>query len=163
MTRLALMLLPLIAACAEEEFTLDPEAYYWDVELLGTHSTCHDEDNAVGYDVSFTYGLHFAGSAATLKIEGNTFASGLLTGCDLAYSSGVYGQDRDQGFVQWELIGEAVIDYGDDACGLADDTNGAPLDWVGVETFHIVYSEDPAIEEGCLYELSVAGTVHEGG
>jgi len=161
MKRLAPLLM-LLVACGEEEFVLDPEAYYWDVELLGTHSTCHDDSNAVGYEDGFLYGLHFQGSAATLKIEGNTFASGLLTGCELEYSSGVYGQDRDRGFIQWELVGEAVIDYGDDACGLGNDDNGRSLDWVGTETFHIVYSEDPAVEEGCLYEISVVGTVHAG-
>lgn len=159
MSRLPALALIALAACGGGE-ELDPDAYYWDVSLLGTFSTCHDDDNVVGYAEDFTYGLSFDGSATTLRIDGNTFASGLISGCSLDYESGVVGQDRPGGFVQWQLLGEALIETGGDGCSIPD-IEGTPLDWYGTETFVITYSEDPALAEGCEYEMSVQGVYVE--
>ncbi len=148
-------LLLALAACGDE--ALDPDAYYWDVSLLGIHSTCHNDDNVVGYAEDFTYGLTFEGSATVLRIEGNSFSSGQLTGCSLEYASGTIGQERDAGFVQWDLSGTALIETGGDGCDIPDDADGNALDWYGTETFTIVYSEDPAVEVGCTYDIEVSG------
>lgn len=148
-----------LTGCAGEE--LDPEAFYWDVDLLGTFSTCHSDDNVVGYADALTYGLSFDGSATTLRIDGNTFASGQISGCELEYESGIVGQERDAGFVQWNLTGDALIRTGGDSCDIPLDADSNSLDWYGFETFTITYSEDPALEEGCEYEIQVQGSYVE--
>ncbi len=133
----------------------DPVTYYWDVSLEGTDTTC--EAAPADYAEDFTYGLSFDGSAVTLRIDGNPFASGLISGCSLSYESGVIGQDRPGGFVQWQLLGEALVETGGEGCDIPAGPDGEALDWLGTERFAITYSEDPAVAEGCEYELSVAG------
>jgi len=148
-----------LTGCAEDE--LDPDAFYWDVDLLATYSSCHSDDNVVAYSEGFSYGLSFDGSATTLRIDGNTFASGVITGCELEYESGIVGQERPGGFVQWNLLGDAIIRTGGDGCDIPNDDDGNALDWYGTETFAITYSEDPSLEVDCEYEMQVQGVYVE--
>lgn len=167
----------LLGACGQPE--LNPDAYHWDVVLSGFEDTCNEP--AEPYRESMTYSLSFDGSAASVALGWETFANGSISGCNLEYESPLIGEDRPGGFVQWVLTGEAAMRSGGDGCDMGEQVdefiNGANLswddysdgkdadavDWIGIETFEIAYSEDPALVAGCTYSLLVVGAYQQNG
>ncbi|MCP4806631.1 MAG: hypothetical protein GY913_29275 [Proteobacteria bacterium] len=173
-----------LASCGEEP--LSEDAYHWDVKVTGVETDCVPEDQQSPYGENLTYSLEFTGSLTKLMIGTDSFATGTLRGCELEYESQVVGdQDRD---VQWVLSGHAVQRTGGDICDMADKVEeerlaagidddawtanqsqylggGEPatVDWVGMETFEIVASEDASIPVGCTYTLFVAGNYRTDG
>lgn len=159
--RLSLILL--LAGCGQPE--LNPDAYHWDVLVTGFADTCNAEPQ--GYSEQFVYSLSYGegdeASAVNVGIGWDTFASGRISGCSIAYDSPVVGEDRNGGevFVQWQMSGYAYNRQGGDACSMAERVNEVygehedldfdsdwssrsnieepdAVDWIGVETFEIV-------------------------
>lgn len=166
-----------LTGCQPEE---DENLYTWDVKVTGVEDNCNEED--VASTEKLTFGVAFDGSLATLKVVDETtdaFATGSISGCTISYESAVVGEpDRAGGPVQWVLSGEAVYRTGGDTCNMAEnvqetmdrlaistddydylDGNAAEdLDWVGIETFEVVASENEQVPVGCTYTSFVAGT-----
>ncbi|HJN76670.1 MAG TPA: hypothetical protein QGF58_22255 [Myxococcota bacterium] len=175
-----LLLSALFIACGDKD-ELDPDSYHWDIRVTGVENDCSEEQQ--GYSEDFVYSLDFTGSLTKLKIGYDGFATGTLKGCVLEYESQVVGEpDRAGGAVQWVLTGEAVQRTGGEICDMADkveeyrntaeiedetwsefrdnylvQNEPADVDWVGIETFEIVASENESIEVGCTYRSFVAG------
>lgn len=145
-TSLALLLLPLLASCGEE----DLPGFLWQVSLSGAEDTCHDQLD--DYTENLTYRLDFEGSYVELAIDADRFATGTISGCDIAYESVVWQQAIDGYTVHWQLTGSARYRQGGSSCSL-----GQGVDWFGTETFELVYSEHPDLETGCTYTLNVEG------
>ncbi len=59
------------SACAESG--LDPDAYHWQMHLVGAEDTCH-EDFQPFRDTDMIYSVSYASSDATLALNRNTFA-----------------------------------------------------------------------------------------
>lgn len=178
MGRISLMLAALFATACDNRPDLNPDAAHWDVKVTGFIDTCNDP--GVSSSDDFTYSLTFDGSATDLAIGWDTFANGAISGCFLTYGSPLVGEDRAGGFVQWKLSGEAYWRQGGDACSLMDragdyddyydeldfdtdwdqraDVDISEADWIGVETFRIENSEDPALSIGCTYTSLVVGS-----
>jgi len=179
-----MLLFSALIACGDKD-ELDPDSYHWDVRVTGVENTCTEDQD--GYSEDFVYSLDFTGSLTKLKIGYDGFATGTLKGCELEYESQVVGEpDRAGGAVQWVLSGNAVQRTGGDICDMedkveemrndaeiADDVWGefrdkylmsnepADIDWVGIETFEIVGSENESVEVGCSYTSFVAGTYRQ--
>jgi len=141
----------LTLGCAEEG-ALDPEGAHWDVTVEGSVDTCHAEGEGVGFRQTYVYSLFYEGSITDLRIGGDSFATGIVSGCSLSYESPIIGEERESGELKWQLTGEATLRAGGDGCSLGDGS-----DWVGTETFEIVESQDPDIEVGCEYTMTVEG------
>ncbi|MDP6933856.1 MAG: hypothetical protein QGG40_13110 [Myxococcota bacterium] len=149
----------------------EPDAS-WDVTVTGVTTDCQeilcddDQDNdgdgytdgedpdcvdPQGYQEDLVYDLFFDGSETILKIDGNTFATGLLSGCSLSYASSVWLEERDGYDMQWQIEGSADIQLGG-GCNIDDG-----YDWYGTETIEVLGSDHPEVLEGCTYEMDVAG------
>ena len=152
-----LMLSLPLSGCGDSE----EGAYQWEVEVTAITDLCNPAP--VGYQETFTYSLYFNGSATDLRIEGESFATGEISGCSLTYASPIIGETRGDPdssiWVKWQLEGEATIRQGGSACELEDG-----LDWEGTEVFEILSSDDTGLEEGCTYTMEVKGTYlgHDG-
>ncbi len=173
----------LLGASACDETGLDPEAYHWEMHLLGAEDTCHEEAQSFR-DSSMIYSVSYASSDATLALNRNTFARGTISGCSLKYESPVFKQEGpgndEENYVQWLLEGSADQQQGGSGCGieaeayelLADYFPGAEgwgelevdwapdeLDWVGLETFRVVGVGDSVtdLEVGCSYTVLTTG------
>lgn len=165
----------------------DETLYYWDVKVTGVSNNCTESEQ--GFAESYAYAVGFDGSLASLKIDDgeeiNTFATGNILGCTMAYESQVVGEpDRDGGPVQWVLSGQSTYRSGGDGCNMEEQVTDyadmlgidpvaepaylggnepGDLDWVGMESFEIVASENEGIPVGCTYTLFVAGTYRGSG
>jgi hypothetical protein len=151
----------LLAACkADETVTFDAE-YTVDVVNALTDdgdldTNCIDAGQAV--NDTYTYGLVFESADVAIYIDGETFASGTRTGCQLNYQSAVWLEDeRPGGLVRWQITGTATYETGAGSCGLGED-----IQWEGTETIEVVESEDPDVPAGCTYELLTEGTFNGG-
>jgi len=127
------------------------QLYEWAIHLEGTVDECNAEPQGKIYE--YDYQLSFEGSSVDLSLEGNTFASGQIAGCNISYSSVVWGDERDGYELRWQLTGEAVYRNGGSSCNLDDST-----DWLGTETYEILFSDHPDIEIGCQYIMSTQGS-----
>jgi hypothetical protein len=137
-----------LAACNEN----DANGYVWEVTLTGIADECNSSPQ--GYQETFEYILFYDGSLVDLRVDGESFAIGNAEGCNLAYSSQVMGEQRDnEAWIKWILEGETVFRPGGTSCDLE-----AGTDWKGTETFTIRESEDKEIPEGCVYTLDAQGT-----
>jgi hypothetical protein len=178
--------LALIAACGAAEKSED--YFHWDVSAVGVADDCNVP--AETFSDELIYALAFTGSATDLAIfeEGdyNSFAAGLLGGCRLTYESSVVKESRgdsDEAYIQWQLSGEAFMQFGGQGCdiearvnelllslpgegangrdweSLAIDSKPKDLDWIGTETFEIVGvgNDIQGLEPGCTYQLLTAG------
>jgi hypothetical protein len=105
-------------------------------------------------DDTFTYELFFEGTNATVNIDGESFATGVRSGCKLDYTSVVWLEERPSGNLQWQVSGSALYDALGGACGLSEG-----LQWEGTESITIVASDDEDIPEGCTYEMVTTGTL----
>jgi hypothetical protein len=147
-----LLMLPLLA-CEEEG--LDPDSFNWEVTVTGIEDLCNPQDPQ-GFQETLTYSLFFDGSVTEIKIGQDSFASGIMTGCSLEYDTPLVGERRgpnEEYWVKWKLTGEALLRQGGSSCELDEG-----VDWSGTETFEIMETDDPDLQVGCTYTLSVTGT-----
>ena len=107
--RAALFALPLLPAlaCAPED--VPPDVVYnvtvkSEVDGDSLVTTCIAEgDQAPVFEQVFRYELYFSGSTVDLRIDGEGFAAGTRSGCDMEYESAVWLEERDAGDVRWSL------------------------------------------------------------
>ncbi len=155
-----------LAACGDEEVVADG---VWTVTLSNDDVECRQvrdhtgrsTDEVCGTDCegeapkinqTVRYELFFDGDNAEIKVEGQTFATGVLEGCELTYESPVWLEERKSGDIQWSIIGhetevEAKVD-----CGLPKGVG-----WIGYEEIRIVESEDSSVEPDCSYRVAAVG------
>lgn len=141
----ALCGLLLFPACSD-----DLSGHVWDVRFQTERDTCanNNYDEVIELVVDFQ-----GGEAISVGTEGAVFATGAIAGCALSYQTGAWEEDRGNGLIRWELMGEARYSLGGSACELDDG-----VDWQGTETFTVLSSEDPDIETGCEAVLNATGT-----
>jgi hypothetical protein len=138
----------------DAEYTVDVANALTDDGALDTN--CVDAGQAVAD--TYTYGLVFESADVSIFIDGETFATGTRTGCQLNYQSAVWLEDdRDGGLLRWQITGSATYETGAGSCGLGDD-----IQWEGTETIEIIESEDEDVPAGCTYELLTEGTFNGG-
>ena len=82
--------LPLILGCGSDEL----DAFAWSVYTEVTDIDCFDPEG-VGWGESYEYRIQFDGANASLAIGEDQFATGLISGCSITYSSVVWGESRD--------------------------------------------------------------------
>ena len=70
----------------------------------------------------------------------------------MQYKSAAYLEDSSDGRFTWDISGDADVQGAGGGC-VEDE-----LDWKGTETLTVLESENPAIEIGCTYSMSVEGT-----
>lgn len=142
-------ILALLAGCGSED---SAAGYIWHVVLTGIEDGCNAEPQ--GYQQAFDYTIYAEGALADLRIDGESFATGEIAGCNIEYVSPTMGEQRETGaWVTWVLTGEAVYRPGGTSCDL-----DVGVDWAGEEVFEVVESEDPGIAVGCTYTLAAQGT-----
>lgn len=173
----------LAGACKDPE--LNPDAYHWDVTVSGFEDDCNVP--AVGSLEEYTYSLLFEGSIVNLYIGWDAFANGAISGCSITYQSPTVLEERAGGNVQWLMTGEGFYRQIGDTCDIPDRVNEyydaypdlldfdgdwasrsgglelSAVDWIGVETFEIVNSEDESLPLGCTYSSLVVGQYREDG
>ena len=162
--RAALFALPLLPAlaCAPED--VPPDVVYnvtvkSEVDGDNLVTTCIAEgEQAPVFEQVFRYELYFSGSTVDLRIDGEGFAAGTRSGCDMEYESAVWLEERDAGDVRWSLSGFAA---NQGAAGGCDDIPEG-LDWQGSETITVEESEDESVPVGCTYEMVTEGTLAGG-
>lgn len=137
----------LLGGCGEESL----DGFLWNIDVLATIDDCNDP--TVPYADSFEYRLTYDGGQVNLAIGPDTFATGVIAGCEIAYESVVWGEEHNGAEIRWQMSGEAVYRQGGDTCNLPADT-----DWIGTETFTIISSEDPSLPVGCEYILETTGS-----
>ena len=125
--------------------------FLWDVTAQVTANYCFQADE--GWEESHTYKLGFEGSAVSLSIGEDQFATGTISGCQVVYHSVVWKEDRDGYELRWRLDGDAFYRQ-EGGCETFLDDN---IDWQGTETFTIENSTHPDYEVGCTMELDVQG------
>jgi hypothetical protein len=154
MRRLSVLLLLPLLACGEEEGP-PPGSFNWEVTITGIEDLCNPSDPQP-YQETVTYSLFFDGSLTEIYIGQDAFAAGVMSGCSLEYDTPVVGERRGENgeyWVKWQLVGEATLRQGGSSC---DMTEG--VDWEGTETFEVVETDDPNLQVGCTYTMSVVGT-----
>jgi hypothetical protein len=146
-----------MASCATEEVVPDGE---WQVNVTGLSTDCceaNDEDlcagDLEGYQEGFAYQLFFDGSTTEIKVDGDRFATGITTGCNIEYSSSIWLEERDGGSLNWQIIGQAQYQGAAGGCSIEND-----LDWAGTEVLTVIQSDDPSAPLGCTYTMSVEGS-----
>ena len=122
----------------------------WNVTVTGTTNDCTGD--GADYQELFAYQLFFDGSATTIRINNEGFATGTTSGCRLSYESNIWLQEDSAGDYQWQIIGEATYEGAAGGCDLDEG-----VDWIGTETIKVVTSENPNIVEGCTYETDLTG------
>ncbi len=144
----------LLIACIHNSKVPD-DALVYTVEVTGSTDTCHTDGSMDGgWQDTFEYAVSFDASSADLYMDGEPFAAGTQSGCNLTYQSVVIGaDDRAAGAIKWQLTGAAKLetDASGDACVEGD------TEWLGTETITVISSEDDAIVPGCTYTMSTVG------
>ncbi len=118
-----------------------------------TEDLCNN--SPVDYQETFTYSLYYEpeGSGVDLRIDGASFATGVISGCMVEYESPITGEERGEDlWIKWQLTGEATHRPGGYSCDLDDG-----VDWSGEEVFQVVSSDDPDFSVGCTYTTNVVG------
>lgn len=126
---------------------------YWNVEVVGATDACHATPVDYTGPTSFEYRVEYSGAAVSISLGEDQFATGAIAGCSVEYASVVWGEAKGGYDIKWQLFGDALFRAGGTACDLSDG-----VDWEGTETFLIVDSDNPDLEEGCTYELDMIGT-----
>ena len=122
----------------------------WDVTVTGLETTCVEDTTR--FLKSYTYDIVYDGTRAKIYIDNTIFAVGDQRGCSLKYTSSIYLEDSAEGDFTWYVDGEAIVQG---AAGGCDVQEG--FDWDGTETLRVRDSENPNIEEGCTYTMTVQG------
>jgi len=127
----------------------------WDVTLDTFEDGCSSDGEP--YHETLTYVLNFDGPAVDVAVdvpgEGPiSFATGTIAGCAIDYSSVVWEEIRDGHTIRWQIEGSARWRRGGIGCNLEPG-----VDWLGTETFRILYSVHPDIPAGCRVILDAEG------
>jgi len=147
----ALCLLPLVACGPQLE---DPDRSY-ELTVTGTSDTCTGDEAT--YEATFAYDIFIDGSNALIQIDSEDFAVGNISGCDLTYQSTAWLEEDAGGNFQWQISGEAQFEGAAGGCDLGDG-----IDWDGEERLQVVYSENPEVEVGCDYDMTLTGVLTGG-
>ena len=134
-----------LTACGGE----DLPGEYWKVQLSGAENAC--TGNGADYSAEYEYRVVFDGNDITLAIGDDIWATGIAEGCTLNYSSLVWSDERDGYEIEWEILGNSVVNVGGNG-GCTSES-----DWEGTETFVVDTSEHPDVQPGCTYTLDVTG------
>jgi hypothetical protein len=135
----------------------EPDAR-WDVTVSGDATNCRTDKDATAYENSYTYEVTWPnrdeGDVTTteIRIDGEPFATGQTSGCTIEYASPTWLDEREQGYIKWNLVGNALEQQAAGGCEIAKE-----FDWDGTETITVEESTDTSIEEGCTYTLIVQG------
>jgi len=149
------LLCGLVSACGGTEEAAPDNEY--DVVITGVDTNCTSSQE--GYQEKFRYQLYFpSGSDAELHVGGEFFALGYRSGCQISYQSSVWLDERDEGWIRWQLTGSAEYQGATGGCDLPEG-----LDWSGTEQIEVTDSENPNVPEGCVYNLAVEGVYVGGG
>jgi hypothetical protein len=122
----------------------------WSVTVTGTETSCVQD--TTGFIESYDYGVIYDGTKAKIYIEESMYATGDHRGCSLQYKSAAYLEDSSDGRFTWDITGSADVQGAAGGCDLQEG-----LDWEGTETLTVLESENPNVEEGCTYNMSVEG------
>ena len=122
----------------------------WDVTVTGVETSCVQD--TTGFLKSYAYDIVYDGTRAKIYIDNTMFATGDHRGCSLRYTSATYLEDSAEGNFTWDIDGAATVQG---AAGGCDVQEG--FDWEGTETLTVRESENPNIEEGCTYTMTVQG------
>lgn len=146
-----------LALVACDNSKIPDDALFFDVTVTATADECHP-DATEGYQETFTYAIGFEGSKATIWVGESVFAVGTITGCDLTYSTVVFGEETENdGEIKWQLTGVASVDPAEgDACVEGEG------DWEGTEAFEVISSADETLEPGCQYQMETTGNLVAG-
>ena len=142
------VLIALLAGCGDSgQLTPDGE---WQVTVTGVETDC--TTSTEGYQDTFVYQLFFDGSNVELRIDGEGFATGTRSGCDLSYESSVWLEEAEGGDYRWQIGGEATYEGAAGGCDLPEG-----VDWQGQETLTVLVSDNPDVPEGCRYVMDTQG------
>lgn len=145
-------MLLLLLACKEES-NVPEGATTYEVTVVATVDECH-EGNTQGSKETFAYQIALDGSTATVYIDEQQFAVGLISGCSLTYQTPIIGEETDNdGPIKWQLFGTAELDAGDNACVPSE------YDWDGTEYFEVISSDEDTLEPGCEYQMETTGKI----
>ena len=133
-------------------FVAPPSLAFGDKGLVVTFTPPSEVSHAALYLHVDGDKLFYDGDNAEIKVDGQTFATGVLEGCELSYESPVWLEERSEGDIQWSVIGHETEVQAKVDCGLPQG-----VDWIGYEEIQIIESEDPAMSPGCSYRVSVTG------
>ena len=122
----------------------------WSVTVTGTETNCTQDQS--GYIDNYQYDVVYDGTRAKIYIDNSMFATGDLRGCSLQYKSAAYLEDSSGGRFTWDITGDADVQSAGGGC-VEDE-----LDWKGTEVVTVLESENPSVEVGCTYTMSVEGT-----
>jgi hypothetical protein len=140
-----------LVACTRDDLQGD----YFDVTFTGVEDTCSGQ--APSYTEDVTYRVVIEGQGVEVAVGSDVFATGRADGCNIEYTSIVWTEDRDGASISWQISGEAAINVGGgNSCPIGDG-----VDWLGIETFEIISSEDPAYAPGCGLESEAVGNFVE--
>ncbi len=145
---LAAMAMGVLGGCGPEPLP----GYLWRVKVVGAEDTCNDPPVDYTDEQTFDYRLEYSGSDVSIAIGEDAFASGTIAGCEIGYHSVVWPAKKDGMDLKWQLTGDATFRNGGTTCNL-----DVGIDWSGTETFEVVDSDHPNIEEGCTYTLRLEG------
>lgn len=145
-----LLLGSLGSGCAQGELP----GQYFALTLRGAENLC--TGNGTGYTDNFEYRLEVDGNDVSVAIGEDIWATGLVDGCTVSYTSLAWSDYRDDGQgnsleIQWQINGEARVNLGGGGGCVEKD------DWEGTETFVITESAHPDVQAGCTYTLDAVG------
>jgi len=133
--------------CAGEELP----GNYFDVALKGADNSC--TGGGATYSDRLTYRVVFSGNNVSVAIEDDVWATGIVDGCRLDYTSLLWATVRDGAEIQWKITGTARVD----AEGGMTCLEEPATDWVGTETFIVTGSAHPDVSPGCTYTVDTGG------
>ena len=108
---------------------------------------------------TLSYELHQDGDAISIRIDGETFATGTLRGCSLDYESPVWLDTTDNGEVQWQVKSVVTVLDMNGACTAAFKGEAAGYDFLGIEEVEVVGgSDEEPYKIGVKVWKIVAGT-----
>lgn len=146
------VLLAVVAGGCNEPDT----GFVWEIDLTTNTDGCTED--AEPYQETFDYVLNFDGAFVNVAIDVQgegpiTFATGSIQGCILEYTSIPWEEQRGAHRVRYQIEGSARWRQGGDfTCNLEPG-----IDWLGGETFRVLYSDDPEVPNGCTYLLDAEG------
>lgn len=134
--------------------SVEHEGHYWSITAKGVEDRC--TGGPATAKESFEYRVRYTGTSIEVAVGSDVFATGTANGCQLAYESLVWTEERNGYEVSWRIVGHAVAQQEGTSCNIA---NGK--DWEGTELFEVVRSDDPELAPGCAYEMALEGTYLE--
>lgn len=126
----------------------DLPGHRFDVAVEVSEDGCAQD--TVGDKESFTYRVVVEGASAQVFVGEDLLGTGVLSGCDITYTSPLWSDVRPRGDIRWRLSGDAVIALGD-GCAAEDG-------WTGIETAEILESADADVQGGCVVRWDVTGS-----